>query len=121
MSEKNTHVAMSYRQITAELDGCESHEEVLAILREEVAGQNRPAFVNRIYGRYDTMRRASERVDIARAATGDAPPAWLQLPRQQPAASAPRRGAVGKAPATTLPGKGAPPAAGGRGAGAQRR
>lgn len=98
MSEENLHVALSYRQITAELDNCESHAEVLKILQDEVDGPNRPAFVNRIYGRYDTMRRAQERLDLAKAAAGEVA-AWLR-PAAAPAKPAAR-------PAGKAPGKGA--------------
>lgn len=90
--QEEVHVAMSYRQITAELDNCEESDAVLEILQEEIAGPNRPAFVNRIYGRYDTLRRAEERLDLARAATGDVAP-WLAA---APAPAAPPPRAAGK-------------------------
>lgn len=118
----NEHVSMSYRQITALMDQCQKSDEILEILREEVAGPNRPAFVSRIYGRYDTLRRAEERVDLARAAAGDVA-AWLRPvddSPQPPARAAGKRAGKGAATPVQAPPATAPSRASRQAAGARR-
>ena len=95
---------LSYRQITAELDNCTTSEEALAILQQEVAGANRPAFTSRIYGRYDTMRRAQDRMDLAQSTVGT-PAGWLCLPGARSAR--PVAGNARTAAPVQAPGKGA--------------
>jgi hypothetical protein len=108
----NVEIALSYRQITEEMDNCQTAAEVLEILREEVAGPNRPAFLTRIYGRYDVMRRAEERRDLALVGTGNPQDvaAWLRQPAA-PAAAAPAPRGKAPAPRTATPIQAPAPAA----------
>jgi hypothetical protein len=109
---------LSYRQVTSEMDNCENPEQVLRILQEEISGPNRPAFVNRIYGRYDTMRRAAERLDLAHAAAGTVAP-WLRPPAKAAAPAAGKR--PGKGAATPVQAPAAPATSGaGRRAGGRK-